>query len=123
MKLQQQISFPREMVCAEGDIGKYMFFVEAGRIDIKSGDFQVTYATLGPGAFVGEIAILTGLRRTASIVTKTMCKFMLLYKRDFEDVLIDFPDYKVRTNRTTVTSATAALSMTHSLHRCAGEVS
>ena len=96
MRLRPQIAFPKELVCSEGDVGKHMFFIESGHIEVMSSDLQITYACLGPGAFVGEIAILTGLRRTASIMTRSMCKFLLLTKLDFEDVLLDFQEHKLK---------------------------
>ena len=88
-----QIAFPNEMICAEGDIGKHMFFIESGEIMVMSGDLRTTYATLGASAFVGEISILTGQKRTASIMTKTMTKLLLLSKADFDEVLLDFDEY------------------------------
>ena len=81
------------MICAEGDIGKHMFFIESGEIMVMSGDLRTTYATLGASAFVGEISILTGQKRTASIMTKTMTKLLLLSKADFDEVLLDFDEY------------------------------
>ena len=96
MKLKPQIAFPKETICTEGDVGKHMFFIESGEIEVVSGDLKTLYAMLGPSAFVGEISILTGLRRTATVLTITMCKFLLLTKLDFEDVLLDFSEYKVK---------------------------
>lgn len=72
-----------------------------------SADLRTRYATLGKGDFVGEIAILTGIRRTATIMTNTACKFFfVLTKLDFDIVLQDFPAdrsvfRKVATDRVT----------------------
>lgn len=68
--LRPEIALPSEIVCMAGEPGKSMFFIESGTVDVLSGDLKTKFATLGESDFVGEIAILTGIRRTATIVTR-----------------------------------------------------
>ena len=58
-----------EAIVAEGDEGDSMFVVTSGRVTVSTskGDDQVELATLGPGDFFGEAALLSGRPRTATI--------------------------------------------------------
>jgi CRP-like cAMP-binding protein len=51
----------------EGDSGTEMFVIQEGRVRItkKAGDQEIHLATLGRGAFLGEMALLEGLPREA----------------------------------------------------------
>ncbi|KAK3269445.1 hypothetical protein CYMTET_22114 [Cymbomonas tetramitiformis] len=51
-----------------------------------------TVDTLTAGQYFGEVAVLTGQRRTASIVAETYCELYSLSKADIERVLQDWPE-------------------------------
>jgi CRP/FNR family cyclic AMP-dependent transcriptional regulator len=57
-----------EVIFREGDAGNTMFVLRAGRVritrQVRGG--EKTYATLGPGEFFGEMAILNGKPRSAT---------------------------------------------------------
>jgi CRP/FNR family cyclic AMP-dependent transcriptional regulator len=57
-----------EVLFREGERGDYMFVVQTGsvRISKRVGTKEHTLALLGPGEFVGEMAILNGKPRTAT---------------------------------------------------------
>ena len=56
-------------VMQEGAAGAGFFVVESGEASVESGGDKK--ATLGPGDYFGEIALLTGSVRTASIIAET----------------------------------------------------
>lgn len=56
-------------VVQEGATGAGFFVVESGTASVESGGEKK--ATLGPGDYFGEIALLTGSARTASIIAET----------------------------------------------------
>lgn len=62
-------------VIHEGDQGNSIYVVERGELRIEVFDptlgSRVKLATLGPGAIIGELAFLTGGRRTATVVAET----------------------------------------------------
>jgi CRP-like cAMP-binding protein len=68
------------VIMAEGDFGHCMFIIESGTAEITR-DGQVL-ASVGPGDVIGEIAVLTSGRRTASIVATTPLRLWSLFKRD-----------------------------------------
>src|SRR3954468_2517777 len=59
----------QEWLFREGDPADRLFFVVSGRLRVgveRDGGFQVV-RLLGPGSAIGELAILTGSRRSASV--------------------------------------------------------
>ncbi len=51
-----------------------------------------TVKIMGPGAFFGEIALLTSMPRSCSVFSKTVSELNELSKSDFEEVMLDYPE-------------------------------
>src|SRR5271156_5313509 len=47
---------------------------------------DVELATLGPGSFFGELALLDGGKRTATVVAQTDMRLLVLSRREFPDL-------------------------------------
>lgn len=94
LRLQPQVCLPEDYIVTEGEVGNEMYFLRRGDVDIVSGDGQVVYKTMSDGAFFGEISMLTGTRRTASVRASTYCDLYYLKRKDFLEVLAEFPEYK-----------------------------
>jgi CRP-like cAMP-binding protein len=79
-----------ETVFLEGDIGRALFIVQSGRIELhkraSSGDAQVL-AELGKGSFFGEMALLEHLPRSASAVARERSVLLLLYRAKLDEIL------------------------------------
>lgn len=69
-----------EAVANEGDFGHAMFAIESGTADIIMGN--TTLRSVGAGDVLGEIAVLSSGRRTASIVATSPLRLVGLFKRD-----------------------------------------
>ena len=65
-----------EEVFHEGDPGTTMFVISEGEVEV--GAFGQELATLGPGAFFGEIALVTDLPRSATIRAKGRVELLAL---------------------------------------------
>ncbi len=65
-------SFPAgSWIVREGDVAETLFVLTAGRAEVLVGDQSVR--ELGPGAVLGELALLTGGRRSASVRARRDC--------------------------------------------------
>ena len=53
-------------IVAEGDIGKELFIIVKGEVDVIAGDQKV--ATIGDGGYFGEMAIIDSQPRSADVV-------------------------------------------------------
>ena len=74
-----------ELLTEEGEPGDEFFVIERGVVTITARDEQLR--TLGPGDFLGEIAILFGGTRTATAVATEAGSLLVLPKADFLELL------------------------------------
>lgn len=72
-------------VFKEGAHGGYLFFIVSGDVDvIKQFDTaKHTIATLGPGRSVGEMSLIDGSPRSATVRAKTQLQLIVLKREDF----------------------------------------
>ncbi|XFA74035.1 mechanosensitive ion channel [Thermosynechococcaceae cyanobacterium Okahandja] len=56
-----------EIICKEGDPGDAFYIVLEGAVEVRSEHLDQILATLYQGEFFGEIAVLTGMRRSATV--------------------------------------------------------
>ena len=83
---------PPHDILAEGADAKAMYWLVRGAVGVTSRDGESTYAELKPGAFFGEIGVLMGIPRTATIVARTKCLLVVLKKEDLAKELPGFPE-------------------------------
>jgi small-conductance mechanosensitive channel len=74
-----------ESILRAGDKGREFYIVRRGEVAIRVGDRDI--ARLGPGQFVGELALLTGKERTANVVAITDSELFEVDEKMFQDVL------------------------------------
>ncbi len=79
---------PGERVVRAGDRGDGMYFISSGAVEVQLEDENVR---LEAGAFFGEMALLSGGRRTADVVAVDFCEFLLLERRDFNMFMARHP--------------------------------
>lgn len=56
-----------EIICSEGDPGDAFYIVLEGSVEVRSEHLNQILATLYEGEFFGEIAVLTGMPRSATV--------------------------------------------------------
>jgi CRP-like cAMP-binding protein len=77
-----------EVFIEQGNMGNRAFLIESGRVEIYMKDVDghtLKIAEAGPGAIVGEIALITGGRRSASIKTLEDSVLIVISSRDIEE--------------------------------------
>jgi CRP/FNR family cyclic AMP-dependent transcriptional regulator len=89
-------SFPRETrIFHEGDPGDACYIVREGscRVTREHPDGRaITLATMGPGAIFGELAMLDGERRSASVETTENTELVALPASDVRNLIRQHPD-------------------------------
>jgi len=81
---------PGTTLLREGDFGYSMFSITTGTADVVRDG--VVLRTLGPGDSFGEIAVLSGGRRTATVVATTPMRLVTIFNRDVWRLERDAPD-------------------------------
>ncbi len=73
----------------EGEPGREMFVVQAGRIRISKrvGEAETALAALGPGEFFGEMSILNNRPRTATATVEEDARLLVIDPRTFDAML------------------------------------
>ena len=77
------------MLCQEGQTGQEFFVLVEGKVQVTRKGRRV--ATLRGGDFVGEIALVTELPRTATVTAETPVRLFVLTRREFHGVLDQNP--------------------------------
>jgi len=81
-------------ICKIGDPGDTMYIIISGAVDIiiqdNDGNEQVV-ASSGSGDYFGEMALLTGEPRSATVRTTEPSEMFLLVQKDFDVILEKFP--------------------------------
>ena len=82
----EDMDFPvGRVLCREGQSGGDFFILLSGAADVTRGKRKL--ATMQPGDFFGEIALLDGGRRTATVTTTAPSRCFVLGPRQFQNVL------------------------------------
>lgn len=78
-----------EVIFREGEVGLTMFVVRAGEVRISKHvrGGERTLATLGPGEFFGEMAVLSGRPRTATATALSELTVLELDERRFDAMI------------------------------------
>jgi CRP/FNR family cyclic AMP-dependent transcriptional regulator len=79
-----------KVLCKEGQIGHEFFVIVDGKVQVTQKGRRVR--TLSSGDFLGEIALITEMPRTATVTAETPVRLFVLTRRDFRDVLAKNPN-------------------------------
>lgn len=82
---------PGDFIVYSAEMGLEMYCIRKGFVEVLAADGHSVVATLGPGTYFGEIGIIYGEKRIASVRAKTYADVIMLRKDDLEEVLETFP--------------------------------
>ncbi|CAH3024940.1 unnamed protein product, partial [Porites evermanni] len=91
LKTTSYLFSPGDYIVYAGDMGREMYCVRRGLVEVIGDDDITVVATLGPGAYFGEIGLIFGENRLATVKARTFCEILMLTKQDLDDVLANFP--------------------------------
>lgn len=85
-----RIDYPAgKVLCKEGAVGRELIMILDGTASVVRGGQEV--ATVGPAAFIGEMSLLDGGPRSATVTALTDVHALVLPPREFWQVLDDVP--------------------------------
>ncbi len=85
-RMRQKTFEPGVALMKQGGIGRTFYVIESGRVQVsvsQDGEEKVV-AERGPGEYVGEIALLLEVARTATVTALTRTRTLTLNKGDFD---------------------------------------
>lgn len=90
-----------EIILTEGTPGDVMYLIEWGRVEVlsKTDGRQRVLAVLGEGDFFGEMALLTGNPRSATVRAVTDVDLLALHQPDFDELVLKYPTLAVTLGR------------------------
>ncbi len=92
-ELRPTVFTPGSYIFRAGEMGRHMYFISRGEVEVVAPDGETIYASLREGDFFGEIALLQSLPRTASIRAIGYCDLYCLDRGSFDRVLAHYPDF------------------------------
>ena len=88
-KVKQREAKAGEFVFRTGDPGNALYLVADGVVEVIDDSAGRTLAELGPGQTFGEMALLSGGTRTATIRAKTGVHLLVIGRGDFDRLVAD----------------------------------
>jgi small-conductance mechanosensitive channel/CRP-like cAMP-binding protein len=88
-----------EDIVRQGEPGSDLFIIKSGEAAVivkQEQNEPVEVARLGPGAFFGEMSLVTGAPRTATVRTPNVCEVLIIGHNEFADVLEHYPEIAQR---------------------------
>jgi CRP/FNR family cyclic AMP-dependent transcriptional regulator len=82
------------IVVLEKESGAALFVIVSGKVKVVRTDEEgreVILSMFGPGEFFGEMSLLDGLARSASVVAVSKAELFMIHRRDFLETMHQFP--------------------------------
>ena len=95
MVVEDRVVPARSLVFKRGDPGDSFWVILSGKVRVFRSDdkgVEITLSELGPGQSFGEVALLTGEARSASVEALEETQTLVLTKAQFEQVLKSHPE-------------------------------
>ncbi|XP_064077014.1 cyclic nucleotide-gated cation channel alpha-3 isoform X4 [Vanessa tameamea] len=95
LRLRPVLFSPGDYICRKGEVGKEMYIVNRGKLQVVGDNGKTVLATLKAGSYFGEISILN-MGTAASVRSVGYSDLFVLSKKDMWDVLKEYPAARVR---------------------------
>ena len=97
-KARRRECVPGERIIERGQTGREVYFVVDGNarvLNFAVSGRVVSFASLGPGAYFGELAAIDGQPRSATVVAQTKCVLAVLDGEEFRRLVLSFPQISI----------------------------
>jgi hypothetical protein len=92
MALKAQTYAPEGYIVREGELGKEIYFISQGEVEIISNEGENNHGTLGAGDYFGDLSLILREKRTASVRALTYCEIFILTKGEFDRIKSEYPE-------------------------------
>jgi CRP-like cAMP-binding protein len=100
LALRSQVStrlFNRgDNIVKQGEAGDELFLIRQGKVEVLNKDQRQVVAQMGPGDIFGEVALMLGLPRNATVRAGSYCEVFCLKQTALDALLLDYPDVRDR---------------------------
>ena len=92
---------PGEVLLHQGDPGDALFIVRSGLLqaELAASDGATVLETLGPGQVIGEVALLSGEPRTATVRAVEPSTVWRLSRQKLDALILKHPSFALHFNR------------------------
>jgi voltage-gated potassium channel len=94
MALKPRIFAPEGYIVREGEVGKEIYFISRGKVEITADDGQSQHGTLEDGDYFGDLSLILREKRTASVKALTYCEIFKLDRTDFNRIKDEYPEFR-----------------------------
>ena len=95
LMLERTVFVDGDYVIFENDIGRGMYFISSGAVDVYVQGMTTPMATLGRRSFFGEMALLEPKGKSkGNVVVRHFMEGYFLSKSNFDELLTTFPEFK-----------------------------
>jgi CRP-like cAMP-binding protein len=97
--VENRLFAAHEVIIRQGEPGEEMFILLRGLVSVEveqEGGNRVRAADLGPGSFFGEMSLMTGAPRTATVTALEECELLVVCRVAFREILEATPELSWR---------------------------
>jgi len=94
LHFQPCMAVPGERIIRAGDPADALYLISRGEVEVTISGQRIN--TRGPGEFFGEMALLSGDRRSADVTALDYSRFARLSGRDFHRFLSQYPEIRTQ---------------------------
>jgi CRP/FNR family cyclic AMP-dependent transcriptional regulator len=86
------------IIVLEQELGAALFVIISGKVKVVRTDVdgrEVILSIFGPGEFFGEMSLLDGQARSATVVSQVKSELLMIHRRDFLQLIQEFPQVAI----------------------------
>lgn len=85
-----------EKIVNKGDLGQEMYLIRQGEVEVIGARLTEVVAHMNAGDIFGEVALMTGQKRNATLIAKTYCELFCLAQADLDQLMLHYPEIRER---------------------------